>query len=36
MFEICVAGMPGTVRERAFAIPDLHQVLEQVAGLVAV
>src|SRR5215470_16625032 len=35
VLEVAAAGVPGAGREGAFAVPDLDQVPEGVAGLVA-
>src|SRR5215472_7880532 len=35
VLEVAAAGVPGAGREGALAVPDLHQVPQRVAGLVA-
>ena len=36
MLEVAVAGVPGAGREGTFSVPDLDEMPEGVAGLVAV
>ena len=36
MLEVAVAGVPGAEREGTFSVPDLDEMPEGVAGLVAV